>query len=190
METASLAYIQNTLVFALPYRLLQMTSTEDQISQLQDYRLSELVSDVRIWETETGLQMGIRTPELHQITIRETDVLQSGIVAWHPFFARPRVALLGSAIRRSDGDLIFPLSLDRGPDGRVFVLDAGNSRIQSFDENGKYITQWGNLGAGETEFDFGSGLETADFAGSIVVDHEGFIYVADVGNKRIQKFAP
>jgi hypothetical protein len=30
----------------------------------------------------------------------------------------------------------------------------------------------------------------AGLAGSIVVDHEGFIYVADVGNKRIQKFAP
>jgi hypothetical protein len=31
---------------------------------------------------------------------------------------------------------------------------------------------------------------SADFAGSVAVDDEGFIYVADVGNGRIQKFAP
>ena len=29
-----------------------------------------------------------------------------------------------------------------------------------------------------------------DLAGSIAVDAEGYIYVADVANKRIQKFAP
>ena len=29
-----------------------------------------------------------------------------------------------------------------------------------------------------------------EFSGSVVVDDEGFIYVADVFNGRIQKFAP
>ena len=34
------------------------------------------------------------------------------------------------------------------------------------------------------------GFVATDCAGSIAVDDDGFIYVADVGNRRIQKFAP
>ena len=48
----------------------------------------------------------------------------------------------------------------------------------------------GRKGSDEGQFDFGSGNVPEDFAGSVAVDDEGFIYVADVGNQRIQKFAP
>ena len=39
-------------------------------------------------------------------------------------------------------------------------------------------------------FDIGSSVVPEDFAGSIAVDEEGYIYVADVLNQRIRKFAP
>ena len=45
-------------------------------------------------------------------------------------------------------------------------------------------------GSGAGEFDLGTGFGPEDLAGSVVLDGEGFIYVADVGNGRIQKFAP
>lgn len=80
-----------------------------------------------------------------------------------------------------------------GPDGRFYVLDAGNSRIQVFDATGDYLTQWGTRGSKEGEFDFGVVGNTDIFrslAGSIAVDDEGLIYVADVFNNRIQQFAP
>ena len=87
--------------------------------------------------------------------------------------------------------MVFPLSFAVGPDGRFLVLDAGNGRIQVFDAEGKYLTQCGHKGSGEGEFDFGNrALGAEDLAGSIAVDGQGFIYVADVGNKRMQKFAP
>jgi hypothetical protein len=60
---------------------------------------------------------------------------------------------------------------------------------QVFDSQGQYLTQWGRPGSGPGEFDFGTGLSADDFAGSIVVDDDGFVDVADVGNRRIQKFA-
>ena len=83
--------------------------------------------------------------------------------------------------------------MDAAPDGRMYVLDAGNARIAVFDKEGAYITQWGAPGSNAGEFDFGDGVpisQSLNFAGSIAVDDEGFIYVADVFNKRIQKFAP
>ena len=49
------------------------------------------------------------------------------------------------------------------------------------------------MGAGRSRHGrirFGQGNVSTDFVGSIAVDDDGFIYVADVGNGRIQKFAP
>ena len=75
----------------------------------------------------------------------------------------------------------------------MYVLDAGNSRVVSLDSEEGYISEWGGVGSGDGEFNFGYGLkrrgEGLDFAVSICVDDEGHIYVADVFNQRIQKFA-
>ena len=98
--------------------------------------------------------------------------------------------VFGYAMGNGDGELLSPMSADIVPDGRVLVLDAGNSRIQVYDGEGKYVTQWGGKGIGEGEFDFGRGYQPEAFRGSICVDDEGYIYVADVLNQRIQVFAP
>lgn len=98
---------------------------------------------------------------------------------------------LSKGIGQGDGQMVFPISVDISPDGRTYVLDAGNARIQVFDSQGEYITQWGGQGDEPGQFDFfGGGLTTAGVLGSIAVDDDGFVYVADVGNRRIQKFAP
>ena len=49
---------------------------------------------------------------------------------------------------------------------------------------------FGGKGSEPNQFDFGSGGTSTDFSGSIAVDDDGFIYVADVGNRWIQNFAP
>ena len=58
---------------------------------------------------------------------------------------------------------------------------------------GNYITQWGSRGSEPGQFDFGITRgyfgESSELTGSIAVDDDGFIYVADTGNQRIQKFA-
>lgn len=88
------------------------------------------------------------------------------------------------------GDLNLPLSASASLDGRVYVLDAGSSRIEVYHQDGRHITGFGGRGSDSGEFDFGDGFVATDLTGSVVVDDEGFIYVADVGNRRIQKFAP
>ena len=95
---------------------------------------------------------------------------------------------------RPADQFVHPTSFDVGPDGRIYVLDAGNARIVAFSSARRYITEWGHFGDGEGEFNFGRGglTGTGDraFAGSLVVDDDGFIYVVDEANARIQKFAP
>ena len=66
--------------------------------------------------------------------------------------------------------------------GRVYVADAWNNRVQVFDTSGAYLTTIG----GEW------GSESGRFRGALGldVDKEGNVYVADKDNHRIQKFAP
>lgn len=63
--------------------------------------------------------------------------------------------------------------------GNVYVIDTGNKRIQKFDVNGVFITQWGSNGSNNGQFRNPSG---------IAVDGSGNVFVADTNNNRIQKF--
>lgn len=63
--------------------------------------------------------------------------------------------------------------------GRLFVTDTGNKRVQVFDGEGNFIAQFGKSGSGEGEFNEPVG---------IAIDQAGSIYVADTWNQRIQVF--
>jgi tripartite motif-containing protein 71 len=63
--------------------------------------------------------------------------------------------------------------------GKVYVIDLKNRRIQKFDSNGTYLTQWGSQGHGEGQF-----IEPFDIA----IDKQNHVYVSDVGSNTIQKF--
>jgi DNA-binding beta-propeller fold protein YncE len=189
---ASLAGIGESLVLIAGRQSYRINTAEalESSSPLQSQ-----ASEVRIWETSgnTAQQwMGMCLPERQLPVYVKTGVSPRGQLTGLPSLAGldNTVKSLGAGAGKKAGAFFYPLSLDGSPDGRVYVLDAGNARIQVFDITGKYLTQWGHEGSGEGEFDFGSGRVPEDFAGSVAVDSEGFIYVADVGNRRIQKFAP
>ena len=103
---------------------------------------------------------------------------------------------------RGNGLLLRPtdFAVDEAAD-RAFVVNAGQSRIEVF-QRGHYLTRWGAEGAGDDQFRFtghiqvvvdmatGEANEREVAAGGIARDAEGFIYVADTFNDRIQKFQP
>jgi len=72
-------------------------------------------------------------------------------------------------------------------EGNVYVADTWNHRIQVFDSQGKFLRQWGSFAT--TDGQLG---QPGVFWGprAIAIDAEGNLYVADTGNKRIQKFDP
>jgi len=65
--------------------------------------------------------------------------------------------------------------------GRVYITDTGNKRVVVYDADGKFITQFGEIGLDPGQFDEPVGL---------ALDSQGNIYVADTWNQRIQVFAP
>lgn len=81
----------------------------------------------------------------------------------------------------SGGEGVFygPRGIAIDPDGRVLVADTGNKRVQIFDKDGQFITQFG-----------GGGLEPGrlDEPVGIAADAQGRIAVADTWNGRIQTF--
>jgi DNA-binding beta-propeller fold protein YncE len=65
--------------------------------------------------------------------------------------------------------------------GDVYVTDSGNQRVQKFDREGNFITQWGGFGNGGVQFNFPYG---------IAVDARGSVFVVDSANTRVQQFMP
>ena len=78
------------------------------------------------------------------------------------------------------GELSSPKDLDSGRDGRIYVADTGNHRVQVFWENGTFFRQFGSYGSGPGQFSSPEG---------IYLDGKA-IFVADTGNHRVQVFRP
>lgn len=63
---------------------------------------------------------------------------------------------------------------------RVYVADTENNRIQVFQTDGTYMSQWNSAGS----------EGALDSPSAVAVDDQGFVYVADTDNHRILKFDP
>jgi DNA-binding beta-propeller fold protein YncE len=68
------------------------------------------------------------------------------------------------------------------PSTDFYISDGyGNSRVVKFNQDGKYLLDWGKPGNGPSEF---------KIAHSVAVDSKGLVYVSDRENNRIQIFDP
>ncbi len=121
---------------------------------------------------------------------------------------------------KGEGEFNLPHAICLDEKGRIYVGDRENNRVQVFDANGKFLAQWKESGApfglhlsrgklfvadGRANWikvlDLtGKGLgrfgEKGNGAGQLLmphmlaVDSRGAVYVADVDNRRVQKFVP
>jgi len=74
-----------------------------------------------------------------------------------------------------------PRDVAVGPDGRVYVTDTGNKRVQVFEPDGTFVADWGGGGSGPGQLDEPVGLAFGP---------DGRIYVADSWNYRVQVLEP
>ena len=66
------------------------------------------------------------------------------------------------------------------PDNHIYVSDGyGNARVHKYTPDGKLVKSWGQSGSGPGEF---------NIVHNIVTDEDGWVYVADRENHRVQIF--
>jgi len=107
---------------------------------------------------------------------------KDGIWGANPKLAIEFVKNLGE-LDSDDDNVLFhqPADIAFDRDGNIYVLDAGNQRIQKFGPDGTYRATIGRQGEGPGELQFPLSLD---------IDVEGYIYVPDMGNQRIQVYKP
>jgi sugar lactone lactonase YvrE len=72
-------------------------------------------------------------------------------------------------------------------DGSVVVAD-GSNRIMRFGANGEVLSNWGRSGSKVGQFRFGGGRGNDAGAGGGLAVAGNYVYVADSGNNRLQRF--
>jgi DNA-binding beta-propeller fold protein YncE len=78
-----------------------------------------------------------------------------------------------------EGQLMWPVAIAIDADGHVYISDEALHRISIFDEQGRFLNQWGVKGSGEGEFDRPAG---------IAFDADQHLLVVDGRNHRIQRY--
>lgn len=58
--------------------------------------------------------------------------------------------------------LLYPVAMDVGPDGNLYVVSAGTSEVLVVDPSGAVVRRWGERGTGDGHFDFQRRSEDAD----------------------------
>jgi hypothetical protein len=90
---------------------------------------------------------------------------------------------LGSGNKGSEpGEFSEPHFITVNQTGEIFISDTFNARVQKFSPEGKFITEWGQVGDQSGEYLFHGYLARID------VDNQGFVYVREFDGGRIQKY--
>jgi predicted membrane-bound mannosyltransferase/DNA-binding beta-propeller fold protein YncE len=85
------------------------------------------------------------------------------------------------------GEFKKPRNIAVAQDGTLYVADSENHRIQHLSTDGRVLHIWGRFAdSSQGEAPGGTFYEPWDVA----VDSDGFVYVADTWNHRVQKFTP
>ena len=82
---------------------------------------------------------------------------------------------------RDPGEFNFPRDIVVGKDGRLYIVDSGNFRVQILDRDGKFLKSFGSVGRQPGQFARPK---------EIAVDREGNVYVVDTAFGNFQIFNP
>lgn len=110
---------------------------------------------------------------------------------WGTRRAEKHISITGSfsdsAVDDAGVAFSYPTDVAVASDGRLYVADGYNDRVQMFNPDGSFSRKWGGPFAANIYGPFNGWFATVT---SVAVGPKGNIFVADFYNDRIQKFAP
>jgi sugar lactone lactonase YvrE len=93
----------------------------------------------------------------------------------------------GDGRKAGEASLLEPSMARRGPDGAVYIADAGNNRVRRIDPGDGTISTWAGTGVAG---DGGDGGKATDaqlrYPAGIAFAQDGTLYIADAKNNRIR----
>ena len=87
------------------------------------------------------------------------------------------------------GEFSYPGGMAIAKDGRVYVADQTNHRMQILDSSGRFLSTWGKYGTKPGEF--GGNTNVKSCAGGpdfVALDKQGNVYTTEAMDGRVQKF--
>jgi streptogramin lyase len=120
------------------------------------------------------------TVEGQTLTVSAGSWVGAEPIAYTYQWQRCTAGVIGSG-GGGEGQFAHPGDVAVGANGDLWVVDYGHDRVDEFNGNGEYLSQFGSTGSGSGQFDDPSAL---------AIDPGGDIWVADTGNNRVEEFSP
>ena len=90
----------------------------------------------------------------------------------------------GDGAGSGDTQFRWPVCMAFDGNDHLYITDEVHHRVTVFDADGNFLRKWGSQGTGDGEFNGPAGIA----AGPSTSSGEGFIYVVEQHNARVQKF--
>jgi len=186
--------LQQPWYFSVPLGMAVDRDGNVFVAEQGNHRISKLTPDGRFissWgrmgrgEGELDTIWGIALDDAGNVYVADSDAS-----CIHKFTSNGRFIRRWGKLGKDDGQFDSPAGVAVDDAGNVYVVDVDNHRIQKFTLDGRFLGKWGKRGKKAGEFNLRSSVNegwNAWFPG-IAVDRGGKVYVADIGNHRIQKF--
>jgi predicted membrane-bound mannosyltransferase/DNA-binding beta-propeller fold protein YncE len=141
------------------------------------------------WQPSDHMRLYVRNDLAYNVWgIGESAELQDEISAGDPY-QQELIILMANAVigglESGELQLQAPRAIAIATDGSLYVADSRNHRIQHLSPSGEALHVWGNF-ADIAQSSAPGG--TFNEPWGIAVDADGFVYVADTWNHRVQKF--
>jgi DNA-binding beta-propeller fold protein YncE len=131
-----------------------------------------------LWTRPTAVAVDAAGSRIHVV---DTGGVESEQHAVYSHDAEGRLLHTLGQRGAADGAFNLPADAAIAPDGTLWVLDAGNFRVQAFTPQGRFLRSFGSAGNGIGQFARPRGL---------AVDRQGRVYVADAMLCNVQVFEP